>query len=316
METIERTRRNPAATRPLTQCTICGSASVEPAFSGGAVRGNLQDGTVWSVVRCTECSHRFMNPEPTRETLEWYYAQGYDAYETDHAVDDGFEPALAEARRTGTYRHVQIRPGMRILDVGCGGGSFLRVAAALGAEVQGVEPSPDGVASCRANGVPVFHGMLGDFLKTDPAPFDLVTANHVVEHHPDPVALLADMARLTGPDGRIWIAVPNAGCFFARALRDRWHSCNLPLHLQQFTDRSVVRAFEAAGLAVDGTETVSQNSLVSSLAILLRRRALVPGRLTRRLLSGMLSRTGALGRRIDAAGQGEALIVTGRRRPS
>ena len=201
---------------------------------------------------------------------------------------------------------------MRLLDVGCGGGSFLKIAREMGAQVQGVEPSEHGVAICEAEGLPVFHGTLTEFLKTSPGSFDLITANHVVEHHPDPVAFLAEIKTLLDLQGSIWIALPNAGSFFSRQLRDLWHSADLPVHLHHFTARSLETAFMQAGLKVDTLRSESENSLPGSLALLLRRRAFIPGRITLALTRGILSKTGALGRRMDAAGQGEALLVQAR----
>lgn len=201
---------------------------------------------------------------------------------------------------------------MRVLDVGCGGGSFLRVVKSLGATAIGVEPSSQGIESCRRNGVTAFHGTVSAFTATGPDPFDLVTANHVVEHHPDPVSLISGMASLTRPGGRIWISIPNAGCFFARALRDRWHSCDLPVHLHHFNEKSIRLAFARAGLEADDPRTESENSLGGSLAALLKWRLLVPSRVTLAVLGPPLGKDRMIGRWIDSSGQGEALLVSAR----
>ena len=47
--------------------------------------------------------------------------------------------------------------------MGCGGGYFLRIAARLGAEVQGVEPSDIAASRARAEGIAVFTGTLEDY---------------------------------------------------------------------------------------------------------------------------------------------------------
>ncbi len=197
---------------------------------------------------------------------------------------------------------------MRVLDVGCGGGAFLNIARDLGAVVQGVEPSAHGVESCRNQGLPVFHGDLRAFAATSGAKFDLITANHVMEHHSDPVAMFSEMKSLLAEGGQIWVATPNAACRFSRALRGDWHSADLPVHLQHFSRTSLARCAEEAGLIVEKTATASENSLAGSLAQLLRR-YFVPGKLTLALLGGALAKDGWLGRRIDAAGQGEAIQI-------
>lgn len=244
--------------------------------------------------------------------LTAYYGKDYDPYTATHGVSGEMDRVIETALHTGCYRYIAIAPGMRLLDVGCGGGSFLRVAKALGADVAGVEPSEHGVATCQAQGVPVFHGTLTDFLKTDSGSFDMITANHVAEHHPHPIAFFSEIKQLLAPGGKVWIAVPNANCFFSRQLKDVWHSADLPVHLHHFNAQSLRKTFERAGLAVEKIETKSENSLATSLSMLLRRRLLLPRRATLALSGKLLSKTGVLGRWADAKGQGEALLASAR----
>lgn len=290
-------------------CPICNGNKCTPAYTGRAHREGWQDGRLWQVWSCSDCTHSFLHPQPSMEMLSGYYNKAYAPYEAGHGVEKDLEDTIREARATGHYRHVDISPGMTLLDVGCGGGSYLRVAKAMGADVQGVEPSEHGVATCRAQNIPVFHGTLTEFVKTNPGPYDLITANHVIEHHPDPVGLLSEMRLLLAPKGRIWISAPNAGCFFSWQLKDYWHSADLPVHLHHFTAASMHRAMSAAGLTVQTLRTESENSLSGSLATLLRRRLLVPGRITQAMFRQVFSKRGVLGQRIDEAGHGEALLV-------
>lgn len=182
-------------------CPICKSDQCAPDYVGKAQRAAWQDGRAWAVWRCQSCAHGFMYPQPDAETLTAYYGKDYDPYSATHGVAGDMASIVETARKTGRYRHVAIRPGMRLLDVGCGGGSFLKVARAIGAEAEGVEPSDHGVDTCRTQDIPVFHGTLTEFLQTGAAGFDLITANHVVEHHPDPVAFLDEARQLLAPGG-------------------------------------------------------------------------------------------------------------------
>jgi 2-polyprenyl-3-methyl-5-hydroxy-6-metoxy-1,4-benzoquinol methylase len=293
-------------------CPICGSASVSFHYSAGPVRSAWQDGGKWDAFECSDCKHVFISPQPDEAELNGYYARSYSAYDTDHGTRDPLETLVAQATESKIYRHVRIEPGMRLLDVGCGGGSFLAVCQKLGAEVMGVEPSEIGVESCRKNDVPVFHGTLTDFLSETDETYDLIAANHVVEHHPDPVLLLSEMRSALRPDGTVWISIPNAGCYFSRALKGAWHSADLPVHLHHFSTSSASRLFEQAGLQVQGLRTESQNSLISSFAMLLRRRVCIPRRVTTALFKTAMSKDGWLGQRIDASGNGEAILMSGK----
>lgn len=293
----------------MVKCEICGSSEFESWYSGGVVRSNWENGESWEVVRCRDCQHGIIHPAPSSEKLNEYYSAGYDPYDSDHGLTEDMADVVAAARAAGEYRYVKITPGMRVLDVGCGGGSFLAVCRELGAEILGVEPSEDGVATCKAADIPVFHGNLTEFLETADQSFDLITTNHVVEHHPEPTALIREKASLLAPGGEIYIAVPNANCFFSRKLKAQWHSSDLPVHLQHFSEGSLRRMVEDAGLEIKSLRTISENSLPNSLAQYMRKSYMVPQRVTLALLGNAMRRSGWLGQRVDKRGQGEALVL-------
>lgn len=111
--------------------------------------------------------------------------------------------------------------GQRAIDVGCGPGALTGpLALLLGADaVAAVDPSPPFVEACRARfpGVDVRQGT-ADSLPYDAETFDLAAACLVVHFMPDPVAGLAEMARVTTPGG--WVAA--AGWDLAGARAPMW----------------------------------------------------------------------------------------------
>ncbi len=292
----------------LDRCPLCGSLDFAPDFVAHCVR--RADGREWHVVRCAACTISFLNPQPDWIELQAYYTADYDPYTADHSIET-LEAEVAAARAKGEFRHIPIRPGLRLLDVGCGGGAFLKVARALGAEVYGVEPSEHGAAAARAQGLPVFHGQLHDYMEAAPSGprFDVVTANHVVEHHPSPVDALRQMSSLLAPGGYLWFAVPNGAGATAAALKARWHSVDAPYHLVHFTPTAARLAVERAGLKIRRLYTYSlPSALFASLCDIWRYRYLAPRKLTQRL--GVLKRLAERrARAMDEAGVGEAIIV-------
>jgi SAM-dependent methyltransferase len=104
--------------------------------------------------------------------------------------------------------------GERILDLGCGDGVLTAALAALGAEVVGVDASPDMVAAARARGLdarvldgqaladptPDVESLLGDAGKR--RGFDAVFSNAALHWMPRPDAVIAGVARLLRPGGR------------------------------------------------------------------------------------------------------------------
>jgi SAM-dependent methyltransferase len=97
-------------------------------------------------------------------------------------------------------------PGARWLDVGCGTGALtatiLRTAAP--SAVLGVDPSPDFVAHAAAHLADpraAFREGSAQDLPADDGTFDAVVSGLVLNFVPDPVAALAEMRRVTRPDG-------------------------------------------------------------------------------------------------------------------
>lgn len=88
------------------------------------------------------------------------------------------------------------RAGERALVVGCGSGYSAAVLKAAGAEVIGLECSPELAKRARDNGIDVVEGPLEDGWKSG-APYPLILIDGAVEHLPDAIiAQLTDRGRL------------------------------------------------------------------------------------------------------------------------
>jgi 2-polyprenyl-3-methyl-5-hydroxy-6-metoxy-1,4-benzoquinol methylase len=296
----------------LTECPVCSSANVAFAYEAGTNRRPAEEAR-WRVYACRQCGHGFMNPQPSWHELSSYYVEDYDPYLQDHGAETARDKeAVSIALESGTFRHLPVPAGKRVLDVGCGAGWFLRICKQLGAETFGIEPSAFGAKRSRDDGLEVFNGTVQDYLEQygPQRKFDVITANHVVEHAPNPVQTLEGAKSLLAPGGTLWISVPNAACYFSRALGAEWHSTDLPYHLQQFTPKSVELAGHRAGLKPRRVYTYSlPAATAASLRHLLRRRALFPQRISMRLpvLNNYCAEKVAT--YLDRKGDGEALIA-------
>jgi len=106
--------------------------------------------------------------------------------------------------------------GTRLLDVGCGGGFALLLAARRGATVSGLDATPAllDIAAERVPGAVLTAGDLEDELPFGAGTFDVVTAFNAVQYAGDPAAALRGMARVTRPGGLIAVVVwgPPAQC--------------------------------------------------------------------------------------------------------
>lgn len=289
----------------LDRCPSCQSPRIGLKYAGRTTR-NPSDAARWTVFKCSACELGFLNPRPTWRELEAYYSAHYAAYSPSHGAQASDEDVIAKARWDGHFRHIPIPEGKRLLDVGCGGGYFLRICSKLGAKVQGVEPSKIAAEQARHQGFPVFNGMLDDFASAER--FDIITANQVLEHVPDPVFTLRKMKSLLAPGGMIWLAVPNGDCVWARKLGWCWDGADLPFHLLHFGPRSLAVAAERAGMKVARLYTNSAPKIVAfTVRKYLRARYGLPHRLSGLFITPR--RGAAIGAKLDADAAGDNLIV-------
>ena len=97
--------------------------------------------------------------------------------------------------------------GRDVLDVGCGGGILAEAMAARGATVTGLDASAAALATARLHaresGVAVeyLHGTAERLAGERADAFDVVTCMELLEHVPDPAALVAACAHLVRPGG-------------------------------------------------------------------------------------------------------------------
>jgi SAM-dependent methyltransferase len=137
-----------------------------------------------------------------------------------------------------------------LLDVGCGPGFLLEAARRRGWEVLGVDPSRFAADSAAHTfGVRVLCCSLAE-AALEPVSFDAVSLLHAVEHFADPVAALADVARLLRPGGVLFLETPNAASEGYRLFGREWVLLNPMEHRYVFSPRTLARALEAAGLQV------------------------------------------------------------------
>ena len=111
-------------------------------------------------------------------------------------------------RRLAMVRRFVDLEGVRILDVGCGVGTYVRRFRAFSDDVHGIEVEPDRVTEASAE-LPNIVLAVGEALPYPDDHFDLVFSNEVIEHVDDDRATAAEMVRVTKPGGAIVAFAPN-----------------------------------------------------------------------------------------------------------
>ncbi|WP_322522127.1 class I SAM-dependent methyltransferase [Guyparkeria halophila] len=211
--------------------------------------------------------YRHIEPIPSRETLAAFYRDKY--FQQDHGTYKKTYQPLDTRHRENRFRlrqaAIDVLPGAsegphRFLDVGCGEGWALRWFSDRGWDVTGVDFSDN---ACRRHNAPlcdrVLSGEVDETLDTlaerQPGGFDLLWLDNVLEHSPEPAALVSQLGRLCSPGGLLMIEVPNDFSVTQQValdkglIEDTFWVCP-PEHLNYFNLAGLENLAEACGWSV------------------------------------------------------------------
>lgn len=105
--------------------------------------------------------------------------------------------------------------GKRALDVGCGGGILAESMASRGASVTGIDLSEKALRVAQlhllesGNAVEYEHASVEDYAARHPDAFDVVTCMELLEHVPDPAAMVRGCVQLARPGGQVFFSTLN-----------------------------------------------------------------------------------------------------------
>jgi len=248
---------------PVARCWVCDGASLTPfhecRFDFTEYR--VQDPglhaytglTTW-LVRCAGCG--FAQPAAL-PTLAHFFDRMYDQRWSPEWVASEYDATYKDFIFRSILRALDVRVPSRprrLLDIGAHAGRFLSLAKDAGWEVEGIELNPRTAAYARERvGVPV-HQVNAWALADAGARFHAIALTDVLEHIPEPVALLRSIARLLEPGGWVAVKVP---CGRSQWLKERLlsrvtkHEVSLAgnlVHVNHFTPHALMIALERAGL--------------------------------------------------------------------
>jgi SAM-dependent methyltransferase len=204
---------------------------------------------------------------PSPEQLKKFYPDEY-WWDSDSSAAD----RLSELYRQFVLQdHVHfvtqsaLGPGP-VLDIGCGGGSFLAALKRRGYEVMGMDTSPRAAGILRArHGVPAACGHLPAHPFREHS-FSAVTLFHVLEHLPNPMACLLALSELPALGGKLIVQVPNASCWQLLLLGEKWSGLDVPRHLINYREEDLVGLLDACGFEVRRSKFFSLRDNPAGLA--------------------------------------------------
>ncbi|HXG55962.1 MAG TPA: class I SAM-dependent methyltransferase [Vicinamibacterales bacterium] len=197
------------------------------------------------LVRCRGCGFQYVNPRLASDVILSGYMDGDDpAYVSQlKARERTFAASLDEIERTAGGKG-------RLLDIGTAAGAFVAAARDRGWDAQGCEPNRWMAAWGAAHyGITIRQGTVFDQTYEDSS-FDVITLWDVIEHTPDPKAVLERCRALLKPGGVLVVNYPDIGSWIARALGRRWLFLT-SVHLYYFDRRTIRMILERTGYTVD-----------------------------------------------------------------
>ena len=121
---------------------------------------------------------------------------------------------LNPVRLAFVAEHIALK-GATVLDVGCGGGLLSEALAAEGAKVTAIDLSSELIETAKLHllesGLEVDYRQISveSLAEAMPGHFDAITCMELLEHVPDPAALLAACRRLLKPGGQLFVSTLN-----------------------------------------------------------------------------------------------------------
>ncbi len=198
------------------------------------------------IQECPECGFVYVNPRPNEEQLARFY-EGY--YDPDAVVADKWELEMGDIFSECSEWIGEHQATGRVLDIGCSFGHFLRQMERLGWTAVGVEPSPVAAEHARTILSGEVHGGGFEDVELDRESFDAVVSLYVLEHVADPRGFVQKVFEILRPGGIAIIRIPYTRPLFPLQKALRRPLMYAPMHLNDFSPRSMVRLCRTIGFS-------------------------------------------------------------------
>jgi SAM-dependent methyltransferase len=251
-------------------CPLCGHADAETVLEAPDPTPAGGPGLVFAVVKCRRCGLAYTNPRPDAASIGAFYPADYRPHRRPRKMAEA-KPRSVAARLTG--RGCDERRGLlpwpgpgRLLDFGCGGGSYLKRMADQGWSVTGLDASVGAVRRVQEElGLAALVGTL-PHPDLDPGSFEVVTMWHSLEHVHDPVGILREAFKLLVPGGKLVVACPNVEGWPFKWFGKSWFGLDLPRHLTHFTPATLAETLAVAGFQVEAVRMIRHSDWLRSSA--------------------------------------------------
>jgi SAM-dependent methyltransferase len=196
-----------------------------------------------------------MNPQISPNEIGKFYPSDYGPHQAkpkEQYLDADTLRRKYKKRPFAAFVFAKLDKSSRLLDVGCGNGSFLNeIKAMTGCQVYGLDFSDVAAKTVKENfGLDIHIGTILDA----PFPtgyFDVITAWEYLEHVSDPSEVLLKISSLLKNDGSCIISTPNFDSFNCKLFKDKWYGLDCPRHIYIYTPKTITGLLQKSGLSIE-----------------------------------------------------------------
>ncbi len=247
-------------------CPLCGGRRWTPLVEAPDRLAGAS--ALWFlVVQCADCGLCFTNPRPNPGTIGRFYPADYAPHRDKPRKPRWWHQLwLWKPIGPSARRYLPVEGQGRLLDFGCGNGSFLTRMHRQGWDVTGIDCSPVAAEHVRyQSGMRVLTGTLPHANLRGEC-FDVITMWQSLEHVHEPARILEESRRLLTPKGKLIVAVPNIDSLPFRWFGHAWHGLDLPRHLTHFAPWTLRLMLHRAGFRTGAIRMVRHASWLRASA--------------------------------------------------
>lgn len=198
------------------------------------------------IVQCRSCTQRFVDPMPSREVIDAYYAKYW-------INEKNIRNGNRKIRKLKRILRPVLRkaPGDSFLDVGCNTGFGVEAARRLGYRATGIDLSGEAIEIAqRLYPENTFVTGTAQELAARGEQFDAVLCREVIEHLPEVHGFMSALSSLMKIGGVLWLTTPDAGHFRVPRNFPRWKEVIPPEHVSFFNLNSLRRLLTGYGIVI------------------------------------------------------------------
>lgn len=207
----------------------------------------------YTIVACSNCGLKFVNPRPTKSSLTKLYTRAYYfGLKIPHSYEN-YESWTKHHKRDYLNKLKFIEKYSKIgklFEIGCSNGYFLSLARSNGWQVNGIDFSNYAIKRARKKYSLQLSSGFAETMKINKQTYDAVVMWDTIEHLADPYLVLKNTHKLLKSNGRLFLSTGITDDLLNKATAgySMWYVP--PLHLYFFSFKSLNNILRLSGFKV------------------------------------------------------------------